>query len=97
MIPGEKREFGTCDMEIENRKAEPRPEVWGNIARIYFYMDWAYPGHGIISKKNRKLFGAWDKEDPVDNWECERSKRIEGIQRKANPFVRKVCVEVGKW
>jgi deoxyribonuclease-1 len=34
MIPGEKREFGTCDMEIENRKAEPRPEVRGNIASI---------------------------------------------------------------
>ncbi len=97
MIPGEKREFGTCDMEIENRKAEPRPEVTGNIARIYFYMNWAYPGHGIISKKNQNLFDAWDKEDPVDDWECERSKRIEGSQRNENPFVKKVCVEVGKW
>ena len=46
MIPGEKRGFGTCDIEIENRKAEPRPETRGNIARMYFYMDWAYPGHG---------------------------------------------------
>ncbi len=27
MIPGEKREFGTCDLEIENRKAVPRPEI----------------------------------------------------------------------
>jgi deoxyribonuclease-1 len=96
MIPGEKREFGTCDMEIENPKAEPRPEVRGDIARIYFYMNWAYPGHGIISKKNRKLFEAWDKEDPVDDWECERSIRIEGIQRNDNPFVKKLCVEVGK-
>ncbi len=42
-------------------------------------MNWAYPGHGIISKKNRKLFEAWDKEDTMDDWECERSKRIEGI------------------
>ena len=84
-------------MEIENRKAEPRPEVRGNIARIYFYMDWAYPGHGIISKKNRKLFEAWGKEDLVDDWECERSKRIEGIQRNENRFVKKVCVESGMW
>ena len=44
MIPGEKREFGTCDMEIENKKAEPPPEVRGNVARIYFYMDAAYLG-----------------------------------------------------
>jgi len=97
MIPGEKREFGTCDIEIESRKAEPRPEVRGDIARIYFYMNWAYPGHDIISKKNQKLFEAWDKEDPVDDWECERSKRTEDIQRNENPFVKKVCVEVGKW
>ena len=54
MIPGEKREFGACDMEIENRQAEPPPVTRGNIARTYMYMDHAYPGHGIISKKTRK-------------------------------------------
>lgn len=87
MIPGEPRRFGPCDMEIEDRKAEPRPEIRGDIARIYFYMDDAYPGHGIISKKNRKLFQAWDKEDPVDNWERERCRRIEAIQGNHNKFV----------
>ncbi len=80
-----------------NPQAEPRPEVRGNIARIYFYMNWAYPGHGILTKKNQKLFEAWDKEDPVDDWECERSKRIEGIQRNGNPFVKKICIKVGIW
>jgi deoxyribonuclease I len=97
MIPGEKRVFGKCDMEIENKKAEPPPDKRGNIARTYFYMDWAYPGHGIISNKNKKLFKAWDKEDPVDAWECERCKRIEGIQGNGNPFVRKACEEKGMW
>ena len=87
MIPGEPRRFGPCDMEIEDRKAEPRPEIRGDIARIYFYMDDAYPGHGIISKKNRKLFQAWDKEDPVDDWERERCRRIEAIQGNHNKFV----------
>ena len=97
MIPGEKRVFGKCDMEIEGRKAEPPPDKRGNIARTYFYMDWAYPGHGVISKKNRKLFQAWDKEDPVDAWECERCRRIEKIQKNENPFVKKACVEKGLW
>jgi deoxyribonuclease-1 len=97
MIPLEKREFGNCDMEIEGRKAEPPPVKRGNIARTYFYMDWAYPGHGIISKKNRKLFKAWDKEDPVDEWECERGKRVEQIQGNENPFVKKACVEKEMW
>jgi hypothetical protein len=77
--------------------AEPPPDKRGNIARTYFYMDWAYPGHGIISKKNKELFKAWDKEDPVGEWECERCKRIEGIQGNENPFVRKGCEEKGMW
>jgi deoxyribonuclease I len=47
MIPGEKREFGACDVEIERRKIEPRPEIRGDIARTYMYMDWAYPVYGL--------------------------------------------------
>ena len=97
MIPGEKREFGNCDMEIENRKTEPPPEKRGDIARTYAYMEWAYPGCGIISGKNRKLFQAWDKEDPVDRWECERCKRIEKIQGNEDPFVKQLCMAVGLW
>lgn len=93
MIPGEKREFGSCDFEIEDRKAEPRPEIRGDIARTYFYMDDAYPGHGVISKKNEKLFQAWDKEDPADAWECERCRRIEKIQGNENRFVKKACLD----
>ncbi len=87
MIPGELREYGACDFEIENRKAEPREEIRGDIARIYFYMDWAYPGHGIVSSKNRKLLESWAKTDPVDAWEIERARRIEEIQGNSNPFV----------
>lgn len=97
MISGEERQFGNCDMEIEGRKAEPSPDKRGNIARTYFYIDSAYPGHGIISKKNKKLFQAWGKEDPVDPWECKRSKKIERIQKNENPFVKKACVEMGLW
>jgi len=57
----------------------------------------AYPEHGIISKKNQRLFKAWDKEDPVDVWECERCKRIEQIQGNDNPFVKNTCVNSGMW
>jgi len=87
MIPGEPRIFGNCDMEIENQKAEPRPEIRGDIARTYFYMNDAYPDRGIISKKNNKLFQAWTKEDPVDDWERERCKHIELLQGNRNGFV----------
>jgi len=91
MIPGEVRSFGTCDMEISNRKAEPPEDVRGDIARTYFYMEDAYPGHGIISKKNHKLFKTWDKQDPVSNWECEREARIHRLQDNSNRFVKRAC------
>ena len=97
MIPGEKRDFGNCDMEIESRKAKPPPEKRGNIARTYFYMTWAYPKHGTISNKNRKLLQVWNKEDPVDHWECKRCKRIEKIQGKGNLFVKEPCQAAGLW
>jgi deoxyribonuclease-1 len=88
MIDGEARRFGPCDLEIEDRKIEPRPNIRGDIARTYFYMDVVYPGRGVISEKNRKLFEAWDREDPVDDWERERVRRIERLQRNTNTFVK---------
>ncbi|MBD65790.1 MAG: endonuclease I [Halobacteriovoraceae bacterium] len=54
----------------ENRKVMPPENRKGDIARIYFYMDEQYPGHGVVSNKNRKLFQAWDSIDPVDIYEC---------------------------
>ena len=91
MIPREEKRFGSCDMEISNHKAEPPEDVRGDIARTYFYMNDAYPNRGIISKKNGKLFKAWDKKDPVDDWECEREKRIHKIQGNGNIFVNSNC------
>ena len=91
IIEGEKREFGKCDVEIKSRKVEPREEIRGEIARTYMYMDSAYPGRGIISKKNKKLFEAWNKSDPVDEWECERARKIERIQGNRNEVVMVEC------
>ena len=96
-IPYELREFGTCDFEIEDRKAEPRPEIRGDIARTYFYMDWAYPDRGIISDKNKEMFEAWNEEDPVGYWECRRAKRIERLQGNVNPYVKQPCKKSSKW
>jgi len=43
-------------------------------------MDWAYPGHGILSDQSRKLFEVWDKQDPISYQEVRRTKLIESIQ-----------------
>ena len=91
IIEGEEREFGKCDVEIKRRKVEPREEVRGEIARTYMYMDSVYPGKGIISKKNRSMFEEWNRSDPVDEWECERARKIEKIQGNRNEVVMGNC------
>lgn len=95
LVEGEQREYGQCDFEIADRTAEPRPAIRGDIARIYFYMDDAYPGRGILGNKRRRLFEAWDREDPVDQWECQRARWIERLQGNPNRFVKDVCVKKG--
>ena len=87
MIEDEVRAFGACDVEISDRRFEPRGEIRGDIARIYFYMDAAYPGRGVLSKKQRKLFLTWHRLDPVSESERRLARKIEAIQGNANPFV----------
>ena len=91
IIEGEKREFGQCDVEISSRKVEPKESIRGEIARTYLYMDSVYPGRGIVSKKNQMLFDSWNQNDPVDEWECERARRIERIQGNRNEVVVRNC------
>ena len=55
------------------------------------YMDFVYSGREIISKKNRKLFDAWNKSDPVDEWQCERARRIERKHGNRNEIVMRSC------
>lgn len=95
IIEGEPRNYGGCDFEVEGRVVEPRPEIRGDIARVYFYMNAAYPGRGIIGEKAQRLFEVWDKADPVDLLECRRAAKIERIQGNANEFVKQRCVTAG--
>lgn len=94
MIQGEKREYGKCNMEIEDRIAEPPDDKFGDIARTYMYMEAAY-GRGVIAQSNIKLFEAWNKMDPVDKWECERARLVEKIQGNRNEILAKACKEAG--
>ncbi len=95
MLDGEEREFGTCNMEIRDSKAEPPDNRFGDIARTYMYMESAYPGHGIISNQDEKMFAAWNNMDPVDAWECERARLIAEIQGNRNVIVEEACAAAG--
>jgi deoxyribonuclease-1 len=88
LIPGEEPSFGECDFEVDREidRVEIRPTSRGNVARIYFYMEWMY---GVpLSAGQRRLLLHWHQSDPVDDWERERDVKIEAQQGNSNPFVR---------
>lgn len=70
------RDFGGCGVKLSDRKFEPEDLAKGSVARTYMHMDTRYPGFGIISDKNQKLFAAWDKLYPVTKMECVRWKAL---------------------
>lgn len=90
MLPQEPSDFGSCDMKIDSRKAEPPVQARGRIARTYLYMAQTYPQLSL-SKKTQQLMQAWHKSYPVAAWECDRAKAIETLQGNANVIVDNAC------
>ncbi len=90
MLPDVRSEFGSCPMKIDSRKAEPPVSARGRIARTYFYMEMTYPRYKM-SKQQRQLMTAWDKQFPVEAWECERNKRITKMQKSVNKVMESRC------
>lgn len=82
VLPG-----SSCKTYISSDSFEPRNEVKGFVARVYKYMHYAYPKQGIISRKNEKLFDAWDKMYPPSEQERLRAEKISKIQGNKNIFV----------
>jgi len=88
-IPGESRAFGRCDVEVANQLFEPPPKIRGDIARIWFYMEWAYPGRITLTDWDRTLYTVWAEADPVDDTERTWANAVFAIQGNPNPFVKK--------
>lgn len=93
-LPHAASSFGSCAMKIDGKRVEPPEKTKGVIARTYFYMDEAYDNFSI-SAQQRKLFDVWDKTHPVSAWECERTRRIEKIQKNRNNVVIGRCQRAG--
>lgn len=86
--------YGSCEtvVDFKMKKAQPRPEVRGLIARVHFYMEEQY---GIkLSRQDRQLFMAWDKMYPVTKEECIRDERIAKLQGNHNRFVLEHCKNI---
>ncbi len=86
-VLGERRRFGSCDFEVDEkrRRAEPRRQVRGNIARAMFYMHKSY---GIrIYRPQGQMLQQWNRQDPPDDAERRRNDRIQSLQGTRNPFI----------
>lgn len=87
MLPSTPLQHGRCPFKVDfkGRTVEPRNEVKGRIARVYFYMFDRY--NLPMSKQQQQLFMAWNAQYPVTAWERERDNRIAKQQGNHNPFV----------
>lgn len=94
-IPGEVHtfvpQFGNCSLSIMGNYFDPPNYIKGDVARIYFYMESAYPGKVKIPANTKKLLRKWSGLDPVSKDECERADKISKLQGNINPFVKKKC------
>lgn len=72
-----KKNFGGCAVKLADRKFEPQDNAKGIVARTYMNLDNRYPGHGVISAKNRELFASWNQLYPITKLECQRWHRFE--------------------
>lgn len=81
-------QYGQCRFEVDfkAKRAYPREDIRGDIARVYFYMSDKYNIN--LSQSEIKMMEVWDKQDPIDEWERIKNKRVEKLQGNANRFIK---------
>ncbi len=86
-LPQAPTQYGACPMVVDfkTRKAMPRQQVRGMIARTYFYMAERYKLR--LSKQDRQLFSAWSKTYPPEPWERVRNQRVACVMGHGNAFI----------
>ncbi|WAF87800.1 endonuclease I family protein [Metapseudomonas otitidis] len=95
-LPQAPSQYGACPMVVDfkARKAMPRQQIRGMIARTYFYMSERY---GLrLSRQDRQLYTAWNKQYPVEAWERNRNQRVACVMGHGNHFVGAVNLKVCK-
>ena len=95
-LPGTAPAFGSCEARVDGNRFEPPARARGAVARAALYMADSYPEYRL-SRQQQRLFTAWDRQYPVDAWECTRTRRIEKLQGNENRFVKRACQERNLW
>lgn len=83
--------YSRCEVQVnfKQRRVMPPERARGAIARTYLYMSDRYGFR--LSKAQTQLMQAWNRQYPVNQWECVRDQRIERIQGNHNPYVIEQC------
>ena len=81
-------QYGQCLVEVDfkNKRAYVKDNIRGDIARTYFYMSEKY--NVRLSKQEKKMMKAWDKSDPISQWERTKNKRVERLQGNFNKYIK---------
>lgn len=92
-LPAQPPQYGACPFKVDFQAqlAEPRAQVRGDIARIYFYMADKYAL--ALPKSQQLLLIRWHQDDPVDDRERLLNRRIAQQMGHPNYFV----TEVRQW
>ncbi len=87
MVAGVDPQYGSCPTKVDfkGRRAEPRNEVKGLVARVTFYM---HDRYGLnMSRQQQQLLMAWDRQYPASAWEREWESRTARVMGHRNHFV----------
>jgi len=78
-IEGELRRYGQCDFEVNFKEkiVEPPINLRGNIARVYYYFQETYGL--LLTEEEIQRFGQWHSDDPMDEWEKEKERRVNQV------------------
>lgn len=93
-VDGDAITYGNCEFKVGYREddetiIEPPDDVKGDLARAVFYMADKYGQQTIqLSSAEVAMYMEWTEDDPIDDWELERSCRINKIQGWVNPYVQ---------
>jgi len=87
LLPDVPMQYGACPIKIDFKRklAEPRAEIRGDIARIYFYMADKYSLQ--LDHAQQQLLLDWHQADPVDRRELQLQQRIAQQMGQPNYFV----------
>jgi len=83
--------YSACNLKLDPRarKIEPKDNLKGDIARIFFYFESL--GYIRLSHRARPLMEIWDMKDPVNDSECMLHDKKAALSGLKNPYVANRC------